>query len=492
MSGATVVIGADADALVAAHYLARAGRRALVVDEREAPDAPALEPGWIPPRVVRDLALERHGLVVHAPDPWAAAPLPDGGRLELARDLARSAASTARASRRAAHRRPQFCGRMARLARVLELLYAGPPPDPLARAPGELARMAGLAWRVRRLGRRAIEDLLRVLPMPAADLLDDWFESDELKGLLGLGGVMHLAQGPRSGGTAFALLHGHVGSPPGVFRPPRSNLVEVLARLPGIEVRRGARVARITVRARRAAGIVLATGEEIAADCVVSGIDPRRTLLELVDPAWLDPELVRAVRNVRARGVVARATLLLDREPGFSALTLAPSLDDLERAHDDAKYGRVPQRPALEAHAVDEAADAAGRRRVDVHVQYAPHALAEGAWDSARRAALGDQVVALLAAHLPGGAAAVVERSVRTPLDLEAARGWPQGQMHHAELALDQALWMRPVPALAQYRTPIRALYLGGPATHPGGGIAGAAGANAAREIIRDARRGRL
>ncbi|MCZ7566860.1 MAG: hypothetical protein M5U08_26105 [Burkholderiales bacterium] len=379
-------------------------------------------------------------------------------------------------SRRDAERWPQFCARMARLARALELVYAGPPPDPLARSPGELVRMAGLAWRVRGLGRKAVEDLLRVLPMPAADLLDDWFESDALKGLLGLGGVMHLARGPRSGGSAFALLHGHTGSPPGVFRPPRSNVAAVLARLPGIDVRRGVRVARIAVRAGGVASIVLASGEEVVAECVVSGIGPRRTLLELVDPAWLDPELVRAVRNVRARGVVARVDLLLDRDPGFATLTLAPSLDALERAYDDAKYGRVSQRPALEAYVDGQAANAAGRHRIEVHVQYAPYALAEGDWDAARRAALVDGVVQALAAYLPGGAAAVLERTVRTPRDLESDLGWPEGQMHHAELALDQALWMRPVAALAHYRTPIRGLHLCGPALHPGGGVPGASG----------------
>jgi len=484
VSRRAVVIGAGANELVAAHYLARAGYRVLVLDERPAAGGAALDLGWIPPRIASDLALDRHGLAIHRPDPWAAAPLPDGGRLELSLDMARSVESIARASARDAAKWPEFCERMARLARVLELLYVAPPPDPTSRAFGDLARMARLALRVRRLGRQPVEDLLRTLPMSVADLLDDWFESETLKGLLGMAGVMHLAQGPRSGGTAFVLLHGHVGSPPGVFRPPHANLTEVLAGLPGIEIRRGAGVARIGVRDGRATGVALATGEEIAAECVVSGADPQRTLLGLIDPGWLDPELARAVRNVRARGVVARATLTLDRAPGFAALTVSPSLESLERAGDDAKYRRVSQRPALAARAMEPTID--GRHRIEVHVQYAPYALADGEWDDARRAALGDRVVELLAPHVAGGSAAVVERSVLTPRDLEAVEGWPQGQAHHAELALDQALWMRPVPALARYRTPVRGLYLCGPAMHPGAGVAGAAGANAVAEILRD------
>jgi phytoene dehydrogenase-like protein len=427
---------------------------------------------------VRDLALDRHGLRVDHPDPWVSARLPDGDRLELWHDVARSAEAIRRVSANDAAKWPAFCERMTRLARLLETVYAAPPPDPMSRELGELARLAGLGVRARRMGRQGLEDLLRLLPISAADFLDDWFESAALKGLLGAAGVRHLQQGPRSGGTAFRLLHDHVGSPPGVFRPPRTNVARVLAGLPGVE-RRDARVVRISVRDGRVAGVVLAGGEEIAASLVVSGADPRRTLLELVDPAWLDPELVRAVRNIRSRGVVARVTLTLERTPDFATLVLAPSLDHLERAYDDAKYGRVSAQPYLEARSAEALAD--GRHRVHLHVQYAPYRLADGEWDDARRAKLGDAVVEMLAPHLP----AVVERTVLSPRDLEEAHGWPEGQAHHAELALDQLLWMRPIPALARYATPITGLYLCGPAMHPG--IPGAAGANAVRVILRGA-----
>ncbi|HSD55265.1 MAG TPA: NAD(P)/FAD-dependent oxidoreductase [Burkholderiales bacterium] len=477
MSAPTVVIGAGTNELVAAHYLALAGNRIVVLGERGAdPDSAA---GWIPPRVVRDLRLAHHGLRIERPDPWAVAPLPEGGRLELWHDMARSVESIRRLSARDADKWPEFCARMARLGRLLETLYAAPPPDPLASELRDLAQLAAIGLRTRRLGRQGMTDLLRLLPMSVADFLDDWFESDALKGVLGAAGVMHLQQGPRSGGTAFALLHQHVGSPVGVFRAARVNVERTLAGLPGVEIRRGLAVERIRVRDGRATGVVLGGGREIAAALVVSGADPRRTLLELVEPGWLDAETVRAVRSIRSRGVVAQVTLTLDRAAAFPMLVVAPSLDYLERAYDDAKYRRVPQRPYLEARAHGQ--------RVNVHVQYAPYAPADGAWDDARRAALGARVEEMLSPHL---GAAVIERIVQSPRDLEEAYGWPEGQAHQAELALDQLLWMRPTPALARYRTPIVGLYLCGPAMHPGAGIAGAAGAHAARVMLRDSRRG--
>jgi phytoene dehydrogenase-like protein len=475
MSAPVVVIGAGPDELVAAHYLARAGSRVVVLGERDADPDPAA--GWIPPRVVRDLGLDQRGLRVERTDPWAVAPLPDGGRLELWHEMARSVESLRRLSPRDADKWPEFCARMARLARLLETLYAAPPPDPLANELRDLAQLAAVGLRTRRLGRQGMTDLFRLLPMSAADFLDDWFESNALKGILGAAGIVRLQQGPRSGGTAFALLHQHVGSPIGVFRAARTNVAQALAGLPGVEIRRAAKVARIGVRDGRAAGVALAGGEELPAALVVSGADPRRTLVELVEPGWLDPETVRSVWGIRARGVVAHATLTLDRAAAFSTLVVAPSLDYLERAYDDAKYRRVSERPYLEARA--------DGHRVDVHVQFAPYALADGDWDDARRAALGARVEELLSPHL---GAAVVERRVASPRDLEAAYGWPEGQAHHAELALDQVLWMRPTPALAHYRTPIAGLYLCGPAMHPGAGVVGAAGANAARVILQDAR----
>jgi phytoene dehydrogenase-like protein len=482
-----VIIGAGVNELVAAHYLAQAGHSVIALEEHASEDS-AL--GWVPPAIARDLGLEGRGLRIEQPDAWAAAPLPDGGRLELTRGMEHSVAALRRVSPRDASRWPEFCERMARLASMLEALYVASPPDPLACGAAEWIHLAKAALRTRSLGRRGMTDLFRLLPMAVADWLDDWFENHTLKGLLAGAGIAHVHQGPRSGGTAFRLLHQHVGSPPGVFRPPRSNIGSVLAGLPGIELRRGAGVVRIAARGGRVTGVALADGEEIAAPLVLSGADPQRTLLALLEPGSLDPELARAVGNIRARGVSARVDLTLEREPGFSTLAVAPSLDYLEHAYDDVKYRRLSQRPYLEAR--HEGTDANGRYRVTVHAQYAPYAPADGEWDAALSAALGDGTVKALAQHVPALADAVVERNVLAPPDLERLCGYPQGQPHHAELALDQAFWMRPLPELARYRAPIAGLYLCGEATHPGAGIAGASGANAAREILSDLRRGKL
>ena len=447
-----LVLGGGVDALVAAHLLTRAGRRVTLLNEGLA--ARSLEEGWVAPQLSRELGVE---VTMRRIDPWAAIALPDGGTLALWQDMGRTVESLQRLSPRDAARWPDFCARMAALARVFEEMYTEPPANPLD---------LGLAFRVRRLGRQGMEDLMRVLPMSVAELLDDWFECDALKGALGALGILHLQQGPRSGGTAFRLLHHHVGSPPGVFRPPRSDLGMLLRAHPAIETRSAA-VARVTVRGGRVAGVVLASGEVVEAGLVVSGIDPRRTLLELADPGWLDPQLARALGHIRRRGVVARITF---KTPQPKSALLAPSLDYLERAYDEAKYGRVSRQPYLEARASEGG--------TEVHFQYAPYRRSDGGWNAARR----NELAQLTRRLLPGLGDA--EASVLAPPELEAREGWPEGQAYHAELALDQALWMRPLPELAHYRTPIEGLWLCGPGMHPGGGIVGAAGYNCVKQIL--------
>ena len=440
---AAVVLGGGVDALVAARLLARGGRLVTLLNEGVA--ARAAEDGWVAPQMLRELGVD---LVVRRADPWASVLLEDGSTLDLWQDMGRTVESLRRLSPRDARQWPDFCRRMASLARVFEEMYAAPPVNPLD---------LGLAFRVRRLGREGMEDLMRVLPMPVAELLDDWFECDALKGALGALGILHLQQGPRSAGTAFRLLHHHVGCPEGVFRPPRSNLGAVLRALPDAETRSAA-VARIRIKGGRVAGVVLASGEEVEAALVVSGLDPRRTLLELAEPGWLDPELARAVGHIRRRGVAARVSI---RKQSRN-LVIAPSLDYLERAYDDIKHGRVSRQPYLEARVVEGG--------TEVHFQYAPQTG-------------GEEIAALTCRLLPGLADA--EASVLGPRELEARDGWPEGQPYQAELALDQALWMRPLPQLAHYRTPIEGLWLCGPGMHPGGGIPGAAGYNCAREILK-------
>ena len=433
-----VVIGAGPDELVAARELVQAGHRVIVVQEHAPLDRVV---GWSPPQI--------GPLKAFRPDPWLRTP--DG--LELFADVKRSVECLRRVNARDAEQWPQFCQRMAHLAAFLERLYLEPPPS--------LVDMR-FALKVRGLGRRGMEDLMRVLPMPAAELLDEWFESDALKGALSSLAVRDLQQGPRSAGTAFRLLHFHVGSPLGVFRPAT---VDVAPLRSGLTIRES-KVARIDVRAGSATGVALTGGETLPATIVVAGAHSARVFGELVEPGWLDPDLLRAVRHLRSRGVAARARLQLERAPQWQALTLAGSVDDVERAYDAVKYGRVSDRPIIDAVADGET--------VDAQVQYVPHTAADTADIQTR-------LVKLLQPHLPPIRACTVQ----APVDLERMHGWPQGQPHHAELSLDQALWMRPLPELAQYRTPIAGLWLCGPAMHPGAGVIGAAGYNCARSILR-------
>ena len=433
-----IVVGADVNGLAAAHYLARAGRRVLVV-EQERQATTSSEVGWVPPQLIRDLGLAKQGLVIERPDPWMVVSLPGGGSLQLWRDAAKSAEAIRHISPADAAKWPEFCARMHRLATVLEALYLQPAPDVETRELGELLRLARLGLRVRRLGKEAIVDLLRVLPMSIAELLDDWFESDALKGVLGALGVWHLKQGPRSGGTAFNFLHHHVGSPAGVFRPDRSNLRQVLRDMPGVELRPG--TAAFVAEARAEAQVV------------VSSLDPRVTFAPFARE--LDPEFVRAIGNIRGRGVVARGTMQLDGTPppALKTLCIAPSLEYLERAYDDVKYGRTSAHPYVEA--------SVSFGRVDLQVQYV----------AAADATLAGRVASALG--VPAGGV-----TLETPAHL-----------YHGDLTLDQILFMRPVPGWSRYRTPLDGLYLCGPGTHPGGGIAGAAGRNAARVILADSKR---
>lgn len=433
-----VVIGAGPDELVAARQLQQGGHRVTVVQEH----APLERvEGWAPAQI--------GALPAKRPDPWLRTP--EG--LELYADVKRSAESLRRVSAKDAEKWPGFCERMARLRALLETVYLEPPPS--------LVDMR-FALKVRRLGRRGMEDLMRLLPMPASDLLDEWFESDVLKGALGAIAVRDMQQGPRSSGTAFRLLHRHAGSPRGVFRPA---LVDVTPLRAGVTIRE-AKAARIDVRGGAVTGLILANGETVAASIVVAGASPARVLGELVEPGWLDPDLLRAVRNIRSRGVAAKARIQLERAPEWQTLTLAGALDDVERSYDAVKYGRVSERLV-----VDAVADGAA---LDVHLQFVPHTALDTADLQAR-------LVKTLQPHVPS----IRQCTVQAPADLERAHGWPQGQPHHAELSLDQALWMRPLPELAGYRTPVGGLWLCGPAMHPGAGVIGASGYNCARAILR-------
>jgi phytoene dehydrogenase-like protein len=488
MSPDAIVIGAGPNGLAAAGILARAGRRVLVLERNSGAPASDWEAGWVLPALVRDLALDRHGWAASAPDPWLTIPLAAGGTLALHRDVRRTAEAIRRVSPADAARWPEFCERAGRVAGFLARLYAAPPPRPVSDGAGDLLQLARIARRARGLGRTGLMDLLRWMPMPVQDTLDDWFTHDALKGALGALAVSGTCHGPRAGGTTFVLLHHHAGSPPGVFRSESHGLRGALAtaaRAHGVDIRTGVQVARVLMAGERAAGVVLATGEEITASLIVSSADPRRTFLDLAGPDCLDPDFVRAVQNIRFRGACALVELSTAAHPPFAALAVAPTLDHLERAADAAKYGRVSTHPVVDCRSTGPSPD--GRHRLSALVQYAPYALRDGPWDEAARSRVADAALSALRALAPSLADARVERSL-SPADLETQYGLTEGSLTHGELALDQILFMRPVAGWARYRTPVPGLYLGGAGAHPGGGVPGAAGYLAARTALREAR----
>lgn len=519
-----IIIGAGINGLIAALYLAKAGTRVLVVEGRPqiggsaateeiAPgfrvDACAHDAGWIAPAIIRDLDLARHGLEIVHPEPHVVSMLPDGRSLALFSDRVRSAASIAPFSKVDAERWVPFSDRVARLAGFLESLYVVPAPSVSPSGLNDLIALLGAGTRLRGLGRVEMIELLRTLPMSVAELLDDWFESDALKGLVGAGGITGIMQGPRSGGTAFVMLHHAVGRAAGALRARdlvrggTGNLAQVLATAAasrGIRIRINAEVERIIASDDGATGVVLKSGEEINARRIISSASPRQTFLNLLGATNLEPEFVRAVQNIKYRGAIAKVNLALAELPTFTsakgdaallggAITISPSLDHLERAYDDAKHAGVSRKPYLEVRIpsiADSSLAPAGKHVMSIQMQYAPYHLADGGWDDARRDALGDLIIGTLADYAPNLEGSIIARQLLTARDLEERYGLTEGNIDQGELTLDQILFMRPVPGWARYKTPVKGLYLCGASTHPGGGISGMPGRLAAAVVLKE------
>jgi len=521
-----IVVGAGHNALVTAAYLGHAGLRTVVLERRDrvggAAETSELAPGVrvptlahtvgrLRPSVVRELDLKAHGLSLLAPEVRVFAPQPDARAVTLWADEARTVEGLRDWSARDAERYPAFDRLVRSLARFIGEIGASTPPD--IHAPGLTDALAGLKLgrTFRGLGKHDGRTITRVLPMAIADFVAEAFETDAVRAVLAWRGVQYCSVGPRSAGTAAILLMDSAGNDGGaagqtVFARGGPGALgaalERAARAVGVEIRTGAEVAAVTSRNGRATGVALASGEELSAPVVVSGLDPKRTLVGLVDPVALGPSLGWRAANIRQPGVVAKVNLVLDGLPVFPAagdderllrgrIVVAPGIEAMERAFDAAKYGRISERPILEA-TIPSLTDPSlvagatpGTHVMSVVLQYAPYTLREARWDDCRDA-VGDLAVRTLESVAPGIGERVIARQVLTPVDLEREYGLTGGHPLHAEPALDQFFLWRPLLGHARYRMPLEGLYLAGSGAHPGGGLTGGPGQNAAREIVAD------
>jgi phytoene dehydrogenase-like protein len=521
-----IVIGGGHNGLVNAAYLARAGKKVLVLERRHVLGGAAVTeeifPGFkfsvcsyvvslLRPEIIRDLDLPRHGLEI-LPLDGTFTPMPGGDYLWRVNDHAKTRREIARHSRVDAEAYEEFGKAMVAMCRFVKPILAMTPPDPTTLDPRDLKRLMVLGRRFRALASEEKYNLVRLMTMSAADFLDQWFETDVLKATMSASGIIGTFLGIRSPGTAYVLLHHYMGEIDGAFRAwgfsrggtgAISGAIAGAAREAGAEIRAKAAVAKILLHQGRAAGVVLENGDEIRAAVVSSSVDPHLTFLKFLDPAELPSDFVEEVRRYKFRGSSGKVNLALDALPNFEclpgagahlrgAISISPSIEYMERAYDDAKYGRFSRRPYIDVvipSLTDPSVAPPGKHVLSCFVQYAPYKLAGGAWDD-QREAFGDTVIETLREYAPNLKKIIIGRQVLTPLDLEREFGLTQGNIFQGELSLEQLFFLRPVPGWATYRTPIKNLYLCGSATHPGGGIMGAPGRLASLAILKDWKRG--
>ncbi len=517
-----IVIGGGHNGLVSAAYLARAGRSVLVLERRERVGGSAVTeevfPGFrfsvfsyvvslLRPEIIRDLQLPQHGLQI-LPLESTLTPLPNGDYLASWADPDRARRELYRHSPRDVEAFEEFGRLMHHMAFAVKPILSMVPPDPSSLSRRDVRGLFRLGKHLRHVGEEKFHALYKLMTMSAADYLDEWFECEPLKATKSASGIIGTFLGPRSPGTAYVLLHHYMGEIDGAFRAwgfakggtgALSESIASAARSFGADIRTSAAVNHVIVERGAAAGVTLSDGEEIRAKATVSSLDPRRTFLELLDPEQLPSELVADVGRLRFRGSSGKVNLALSELPNFTclpgvgphlrgAVSISPSIDYLERAYDDAKYGQFSQRPYMDMvipSMIDPDMAPPGKHVMSIFVQYAPYGLA-GGWNDERREAFGDAVVDTVAEFAPNIKSAIIGRQVLTPWDIEEITGLSEGNIFQGELALQQLFFLRPVPGWANYRTPVRRFYQCGSATHPGGGIMGASGRLAAMAILED------
>ena len=523
-----IVIGGGHNGLVNAAYLARAGKKVLVLERRHVLGGAAVTeevfPGFkfsvcsyvvslLRPEIIRDLDLPRHGLEI-LPLDGTFTPKPDGDYLWRVNDHGKSHREIARHSRLDAEAYEEFGKAMVAMCHFVKPILGMTPPDPRSFNPRDLMKLLFLGRRFQKLTPYDRHNQVQLMTMSAVDFLDQWFETDVLKATMSASGIIGTFLGVRSPGTAYVLLHHYMGEIDGAFRSwgfarggtgAISNAIGDAAREAGAEIRTRQAVSRILVKDGRARGVVLQNGDVIESDVVSSSVDPRLTFVEFIEPGHLPDEFLEQVRRYKFRGSSGKVNLALDALPDFKclpgpgahlrgAISISPAVEYMERAYDDAKYGDFSRRPYIDCvipSLTDPSVAPPGKHVMSCFVQYAPYKLREGTWDQ-KREAFGDTVIATLSEYAPNLKDIILHRQVVTPLDLEREFGLSEGNIFQGELSLEQLFFLRPVPGWARYRTPIRSLYMCGSATHPGGGIMGANGRLGALEILGDWKKGAI
>jgi phytoene dehydrogenase-like protein len=517
-----IVIGGGHNGLVNAAYLAKAGKKVLVLERRHVLGGAAVTEEIVPgflfsecsyvvsllrPEIIRELDLPRHGMEI-LPLDGTFTPMHNGDYLWRMNDHARTQREIRRHSRVDAEAYDEFSKMMTPMCRFVKPILNMIPPDPTTLRPKDLQRLYFLGQRFRELSSDERYTLVQLMTMSAADFLDQWFETNVLKATMSASGIIGTFLGIRSPGTAYVLLHHYMGEIDGAFRSwgfsrggtgAISNAIAAAARELGVEIRTQAPVDKIRAKNGRATGVVLKNGDEISASVVSSSVDPHLTFEKFLAPSELPSDFLESVRRYKFRGSSGKVNFALDGLPDFKsmpgqgahlrgAISISPSIDYMERAYDDAKYGQYSRRPYIDMvipSLTDPSVAPPGRHVLSCFVQYAPYKLAQGTWDE-QREAFGDAVVNTIAEHAPNIKKIIIARQVLTPLDLEREFGLTQGNIFQGELSLEQLFFLRPVPGWAYYRTPIDNLYMCGSATHPGGGIMGAPGRIASQVILKD------
>jgi len=517
-----IVIGGGHNGLVNAAYLARAGKRVLVLERRHVLGGAAVTeevfPGFkysvcsyvvslLRPEIIRELDLPRHGLEI-LPLDGTFTPMANGDYLWRVNDHAKTRREIARHSKLDAEAYDEYGKAMIDMAHFVKPIMNMTPPDPASLNPKGLLDLLGMGRRFQKLSADDKYNQVQLMTMSAVDFLDQWFETDVLKATMSASGIIGTFLGVRSPGTAYVLLHHYMGEIDGAFRSwglsrggtgAISNAIADAAREAGAEIRTEAPIAKIILKNGQAKGVVLENGDEIYADIVSSSVDPRLTFMKMVGEEHLPSDFVDDIKRYKFRGSSGKVNLALDDLPDFKcmpgpgphlrgAVSFSPSVEYMERAYDDAKYGRYSRRPYIDMvipTLTDPSLAPPGKHVMSCFVQYAPYHLKEGSWDD-KREEFGDTVIDTIAEQAPNIKDIILHRQVLTPLDLEREFGLSEGNIFQGELTLEQLFFLRPAPGWAQYRSPIRNLYMCGSATHPGGGIMGASGRNAAMEILKD------